>query len=139
MMQVRPALLSFVAVVVLAGCAPATIEGVRQAPAGHETLVLDQPYQQVYRTVVTNARRCYQTGMVTAQMVVTGDLYTDTQTGQVTVALHGGLGVDTYMGVDIKALDDKRSQVDTFVSLSTWTRALPMVKRWLTQGDTPCG
>jgi hypothetical protein len=122
----------------LTGCAPATIEGVRQAPAGHETLVLEQGYQQAYRTVVTNARRCYQTGMITAQMVVTGDLYSDTQSGQITVALHGAVGVDTYLGVDIKALSDQRSQVDSYVSLSSWKPALGVVKRWLTEGSTEC-
>jgi len=132
-------IVSFLLAAALAGCAPATLQGLREKPAGSSTFEAPQNYQRAYRTIITNARKCYQTGMITAQMVVTGDLYNDTKTGEVTVALHGGLGVDTYLGIDIKALTEETTQVKTFHALSSWKDGATLVKQWVLDGSTECG
>jgi hypothetical protein len=123
----------------IAGCAPATMQGLREQPGSQAAkFEVEQNYQAVYRTIVTNARKCWQTGMITAQMVVTADLYTDTKTGQISTALHGGLGVDTYLGIDIKALSDTRTEVTTY-GVSAWSKVAKVVEQWVKDGHTDCG
>lgn len=122
----------------LAGCAPATMQGLREKPHGQTKFEVQRSYQSVYRTVLNNSRKCWQAGLITAQMIVTGDLYSDTRSGEVTVALHGGAGVDTYFGVDIKAVAEDRTEVQTFSAGRGWAPAASAVKEWLELGHTDC-
>ena len=120
------------------GCAPATLQGLRENPSGRSKIEVAQNYQNVYRRVLTNARKCWQTGMITAQMVVTGDLYTDLKTGEISVALHGGLGVDTYLGIEMKAIDAERTEVQIYNALATWERSAKLVQQWVVGEHSEC-
>ena len=122
---------------VLAGCAPATMQELRRKPGGEAKFQSPENYQLVYRTILNNARRCYQTGLVTAQMIVQGDLYTDIKTGEVTVALHGGLGVSTYLGIDIRAIGDEMTEVKIFSSSSNLAAARA-VRAWVDKKSEGC-
>lgn len=126
------------AAALLAGCAPPTLQGLRENPAGTTRFEVGQNYQQVYRTVIANARKCYQgSAGPMAQNVVTGDLYTDIRSGEISVALHGAAGVDTYLGIDIKALADDRTEVRTYYRPSTWASSAAGVESML-RGGSEC-
>jgi len=130
--------LMFFVLVLIAGCVPSTVQLLRENPSGKSTFVADEGYQQVYRKVVTKARNCFQTGMITAQMVVQGDLYTDIRTGHVSIALHGGLGVSTYANVDIEAISDNETRVTTYYGFPTWSRIVPTVEDWVKLNSDQC-
>lgn len=121
------------------GCAPATIQGLKERHSGSYSFTVDENYQSVYRKILTKARACYQTGMITAQMVVAGDLYNDIKKGDISVALHGGLGVDTYLYTEIKAIDENKSNVDVYYALDTWKKAANAVKAWVLNNYEKCG
>lgn len=126
-------------VVALAGCAPATMQGVRDlGPQKTYSFVVDQGYQAVYRTVLSQARKCYQTGMITAQMVVQGDLYHDTKSGTVSVALHGGLGVDTYQVIDITADGNSKTTIKAHYATGSIQKYGDLLKRWVLEGYKDC-
>ncbi len=127
----------FIALSIVA-CAPATIEGLRKDYANRYTFTVNENYQPVYRKILSTARKCYQTGMITAQMVVQGDLYQDTKSGNVTVALHGGFGVDTHMTIDVSALNDETTKVVVFNAVSTWNSAAQAVREWVEKDSTEC-
>lgn len=132
-------LLAFLGVVVLAGCAPATLQGVRDmGPDRSYSFTAQQGYQDVYRTILTQSRKCHQTGMITAQMVVQGDLYHDTQSGTVSVALHGGLGVDTYQVIDIESAGEGRSNVKAHYSMGSVKKQGDLLKRWVIEKYPDC-
>jgi hypothetical protein len=114
------------------------MQGVREKHSGEYTFKASEPYQAVYRTVLHQARECFATGMITAQMVVDGDLYTDIKSGNVSVALHGGAGVDTYLVIDIKESTSTSSSVTVYNSLSTWERPARAVESWVLHGATEC-
>lgn len=120
------------------GCAPATVQGLRESHADRYEFIADENYQSVYRKVLYQARKCYQTGLITAQMVVQGDLFHDLKSGNVSVALHGGLGVDTYLTVDVYGLDEKTSRVVVYYALATWRSAARAVKEWVQEDSTQC-
>lgn len=136
-MNFRAPIAATLVVALLAGCAPATMRELRQKPGSEVSFQTMQNYQAVYRTVLSNARRCHQFGMITAQWVVQGDLYTDTQAGEVTVALHGGLGVSTYLGVDIKAIGSHMTEVRV-VSFSSNRDTTRAVQGWVEGRSNRC-
>lgn len=124
----------------LNGCAPSTAMGVRQMEQERQyVFVAPENYQPVYRKIIDQARKCYQTGMITAQMVVQGDLYHDTKSGTVTVALHGGLGVDTYQVIDVSAIDEKQTKVIGHYSLGPVAKYGQALKEWVLEDSTECG
>jgi hypothetical protein len=117
------------------GCA-STAQDMRTS-AAHRTLVVAQPYQAVYRKLVTNARNCWRATSLptTSHSDVSGDLYTDTRTAEITVAINGVVGAMTTLAVDIKALDDTRTQIDTYAKVADYPNA---IERWATTSSTEC-
>ena len=95
-------------------------------------------YQPVYRKILNQARKCHQGGMITAQMVVQGDIYHDTKSGTVTAALHGGFGIDTYQVIDVEAIDDENTRVTGYFSLGSVDRYGYAVKAWVLEDSTEC-
>lgn len=131
-------LLIIASMLILSACAPATLQGLRASPEGDIKIRIDEAYQPVYRKILSNARRCYQGGLITAQMVVQGDLYTDTQSAEITVALHGAAGINTYLGVDINALDEKTTTVHIFYALPTWKASAIAIEKWVKNNSSDC-
>src|SRR5690606_29081674 len=126
-------------VLMLAGCAPATLQGVRDlGPEKAYSFTAPQNYQAVYRKTLDQARKCHQGGMITAQMVVQGDLYHDTKSGTVSVALHGGLGVDTYQVIDVAAIDDKSTSVKAFYSMGSVQKQGALLRKWVLEDYGAC-
>lgn len=120
------------------GCAPSTVQGLRDDPAGKISFEVDQNYQDVYRKILTPARDCYQTGLITAQQVVQGDLFTDTRRGNVTVAMHGGAGVATYLTIDIAALSDMKTKVTAYYAFQNSERNARAIELWVKNNSTAC-
>jgi len=122
----------------IVACAPATIEGLRKNHANSYTFEVNENYQPVYRKILSVARKCYQGGMLTAQMMVQGDLYHDIKSGNVTIALHGGLGVDTHITIDVSALKKEKTKIVVFNAISTWNSAAQAVREWAEESSTEC-
>ena len=121
-------------IVAVTGCVPATVEGLKEKPAGRASFEVNRHYQPVYRTILSQARKCYQIGFGYGQLVVNGDLYTDLKTG--TVAVTGGVGVNTFFAVEITALSDEVTRVDTYYAIATWAHAARAVQAWV-KDDAP--
>lgn len=125
--------------VTFSGCAPSTAGGVREMGAERKfEFTATENYQPVYRKILEQARKCHQTGLVTAQMVVTGDLYHDTKSGTITVALHGGFGVDTYQVIDVKALDEHQTKVIGYYSVGSVEKYGKLLKGWVLEDSKDC-
>lgn len=123
--------------ITLSGCAPATVQQLREQPKGQLTFQVAQNYQAVYRTILRSARKCHQGGLIAAQMVVQGDLYSDLQTGEVVVALHGAAGVDTHLGIDIKAVADNVTEVKVYSAFSNLATSRA-VQAWVEKNSDAC-
>lgn len=118
-------------------CAP-TSEELRKDHSGKVTFVAPVGYQEAYRRAVRMARKCYQGGAITAQYVVTGDLYTDIKKGHVTFAVSGALGVDTHLVIDIEYRDMDSSHVDVYYAVRTWRKVPRLVERWVSENWDHC-
>lgn len=132
--MIRALLLS----VLLAGCAtPSTVDGLRKDPAGREQFEISKDYQAVYRAIVEQARRCHQGNLITAQMQVQSDLYTDTKSGHVAVQLVSVWGPDVFAASDIASIGENRTRVATYYAVSSWKSFPALVERWV-NGSTSC-
>lgn len=107
-------------------------------PERQFTFVAPENYQPVYRKVLDQARKCYQYGVITAQMMVQGDLFHDTKSGTITVALHGGLGVDTYQVIDIFAIDEKQTKVIGHYAVGPVAQYGQTLKEWVLENSEEC-
>lgn len=77
--------------------------------------------------------------MITAQMVVQGDLYHDTKSAIITVALHGGLGVDTYQVIDFNAISENQTKIVGHYSLGPVEKYGQILKEWILENSDECG
>ena len=140
LLQILPAVVFGPAILLsLQGCAPSTAGGVREmGPERRITFVAPENYQPVYRKILNQARKCWQTGLITAQVVVQGDLFHDTKSGTVTVALHGGFGVDTYQVVDVSELDERKTEVVGHYSIGPVGVYGQALKEWVLENSQDC-
>ncbi len=124
--------------VLLQGCAPSTVGGVRALGEKRSySFVTPENYQSVYRKVLRQERKCWETGLITAQILVQCDLYTDIKSGTISVSNHGGFGVDTYQVVDISDVDGK-TKVVAHYSLGPVQKYGKILKDWVVDSSEDC-
>lgn len=123
----------------LEGCAPTTAGGVRALGSQREfSFVSSENYQTVYRKVLTQERKCWESGLITAEMVVHGDLYTDIKQGVVTVELHSGMGIDIYQVVDISSTKDQETSISAHYTFGSVQQYGGILKQWVLNNYTEC-
>ncbi len=124
----------------LFGCAPATVQGLRENPAGSITFEAPENYQSVYRKIMTPARDCWQQGasLLTADMDVHGELYSDIRKGSISITARGGAGAQTYMAIDIVALADNKTRITTYYALRGSLLRAKAVEEWVKNNSTAC-
>ncbi len=76
---------ALLATLLLTGCISATEADLRRDPHVRD-ITVTRSYRDVYRTVVANARRCWESQMLgSSAKVVRADLHDDLQRGEVTL------------------------------------------------------
>lgn len=124
----------------LSGCAPSTAGGVREmGPERQFTFVAPEGYQLVYRKILDQERKCWQATAIGGQMVVQGDLFSDTKSGTITLALHGAFGVDTYQVIDVSALSEQQTKVVGFYAAGPVNKYGLALKEWVLENSKECG
>lgn len=124
----------------LAGCATGSPQQLRNELAADRrySFELDANYQQVYRRLV-DVMRCRYTGnLITASTQVNSDLYTDTQTGSISVGMYGALGAQIWMVVDVRGLQNNHAQVIVMSPRGKVDALGEQVKAWASGTDTQC-
>ena len=122
----------------LGACTTLTVDELRERPHSQSTFQVQQNYQRAYRTVLTNARKCWQQAVMTAQVVVTSDIYTDTRAGEISVGMQSATGNQTFFIIDIKAVDETKTEVRTLSGGRGWSPYEATVKEWLEIGHSDC-
>jgi len=120
----------------LAGCAVTPTELRSTSPDHRASFSMQQNYQAAYRAILERQRACEQAGLVTASVVVQGDLFTDIQSATITTALHGGLGVMTMTVIDLKATGEASTDV-VIATAQPAARYAAGIQRWLA-GSREC-
>lgn len=95
----------------LSACAPMSVQGIREA-GNIESFTVAENYQAAYRLLVEEMRRCMQYGMITASVVVHGEVYTDIKKAVITPTMHGGFGAMPLFVVDIVEVNAGSARVD---------------------------
>lgn len=125
--------------VLLTACAAGTPQEAREmGPDRRYTFQVDADYQTVYRRILEAARPCYQTNLLTASMIVDGDLYPDARSGTVTVGMYGALGPSLYQVIDVRGLDGARSEVTAIFPVGPVDKRGEKVRGWAEAVATAC-
>jgi hypothetical protein len=122
------------------GCAPATVQGLRENSSGKYVFEINQNYQAIYRTILVQSRNCFQgSGLLGMADVVQGDLYNDIKAGNISIAHHNPMyGINTWIAIDISALDNNATKVETYYAISTWAPVAQAVEQWVKNGSKEC-
>ena len=102
------------------------------------TFTVPEGYQLVYRKILDQERKCWQTGLITAAIVVQGDLFTDIKQGTITTALHGGFGVDTHRVIDVLGMDNGSTRVTGMFALGPVEKYGRILKEWVVDNSKDC-
>ena len=93
--------------------------GINSGSSPKETFVLQRSYQEAYKLATLQAQQCWAND---GEFPIKGQLDTTTRTAQVSVM--SGLGGSRYGQVDIRALDDKNTEITTTVAgINIWDAA----------------
>ena len=122
--------LAVVMPVLTAGCI-----GINSSSSPKETFTLPRSYQEVYKLATLQALQCWGND---GEFPIKGQLDNATRTAQ--VAVTGGLGGSRYGQVDIRALDDRNSEISaTVAGLNIWDpSALAAMRAALQFGVSTC-
>ena len=124
----------------LLGCAPSTVQGLREDHSGKISFEVSQNYQPVYRAILEQSRNCWQgSSIFTAPGTVQGDLYHDIRRGNISVAQHNAIyGILTWLAIDVSALDDNTTRVETYYTNDHWAPAAAAVEQWVKNDFKGC-
>lgn len=98
---------------------------------------VDADYQTVYRRIVDVERRCYQGSMITANMMVNADLYTEMKRGEISVGLYGVIA-QIHQVVDVSGLEDGRTSVTAIYPMGPVEKQGEKLRAWATGSATDC-
>ncbi len=131
--------LIFLLLISLSACTPNTAGGVRASQSSKViTFVADDNYQPIYRKILEQSRKCNEMGLITAQMIVKNDLFTDIKQGSISVELHGAAGVNVYQVIDIKYLDENKTEVKSYFAMASHARHAETIRKWVTENYKEC-
>lgn len=122
----------------LAACAPTSVQDQRASPIERRSFEIGRTYPEVYRAILSQARKCFHGGYTDERIYVSGDLYYDLKSGHVSVEKHGHTGIEVYMATDITAIDESRSKVDVIVGLKLWEGLAADVEGWSRRTSDRC-
>lgn len=137
--RVMVAVIVAVALLSLAGCTPSTAGGVRDlGPDRQASFIAPENYQVVYRKVLEQERKCHQSGILAA-WVAQGDLYTDTKSGTITVAMYGAVGAQMHQVIDVTAIDNQQTRITGYFTFGAEARwEIPVLKAWVLDNSKKC-
>lgn len=132
-------LLSVLFVVLISGCAARSLEDLRQEPAASLDFDVEKPYQQVYSTVLQQARQCYMAKRLRHQLTVSDKRDNATKTGFITVKyLYDATGESYFLLVDVTAMNENRTHVKVSYAPSLKDDDAAAVQSWLTTDSKEC-
>lgn len=134
------AIASICSVLILSGCAAGSVSDLRQNHSGSSHITVDENYQRVYKNLLESMYQCYGEGWagVFAQYHIRSELYSELDEAEISYVMTNAGMQGHYLHVDIRGVDADHSEVDTFVSLSTWERQLSRVESWARGSDVDC-
>ncbi len=131
---------SLVLVLSLVGCAPATVQGVRDDASGRAEIDVELNYQEVYRRIITPARACFQgSGLLGPQFIVQGDVFTDVPKAEIAFVIAGTFSSTHPAVIDIAGFGPSRTRIVSHYWSRGWAEIGSLVERWVREGYTGCG
>ena len=123
--------LSMMLLIAVVGCAPMTSKELREKYACKDEFSAKDNYRSVYRKILDQTRKCYQTG-------VQGDTFPDF--GNITVTVIEPPRSNIYLMVDVSAVDDKTTKVTVYKARlqPSGSNCPTVVREWVLDNSPEC-
>jgi hypothetical protein len=72
---------------------------------------IDQNYQTLYKRASQVTEECFEFGLITAAVVSSKEINTDTKTASIAIYMQGGLGKQYYHIAEFTAIDDSTTNL----------------------------
>ena len=97
------------------GCAPSTFQEMKSSESiKKKTFIVDENYENVYRRSLNKAKECFEMGALTAAFVADGQLYSNSNEGELTVYLIGGMGKSMIHGATFKDIGNQKTEMKLY-------------------------
>lgn len=130
-----------IAAIMLQGCV-STTANLKADPGAKMEFTTDQPYQLVYKNLLTKMRDCLgegQIGMSFATMIIRNELYPDLGTAEVSQVMENAGVTNYYMHFDIVKLEAKKTSVTGYTQYSiNGQKFLGRAKQWAIDSNSTC-
>lgn len=129
-----------VAALGLAGCAPVTIDSIREGKSTYLEFEVSKPYKTVYTQILQQTRLCYLDSPTGTQLIVSDKRSNADKDGYITVKhVYGDTQEHTMWLADVKSLGENRTQVKTYYTFSIGSKKqAQLVEQWVVQGSQSC-
>lgn len=134
----RAALIGLAAL--LAGCAPATYQGLQEEHAGTVEFRSERNYQETYRLLRRYAEKCHAAGsipLIQPSVQVEGELYTDIQEGRIWIRSNRGFSGQTPYGLTVYK-DGSGSRVKAYYAHDVGKDIAQRFKHWVRNNPGDC-
>lgn len=135
----KSSVLLIIGIFVLVGCTAS--ETIIDEPVSESVLkydfVVEQNYLAAYQKILKRGRECIKPGL-TAQMVVEGSVFNESQVADVTVVLYGIFSRYPHLLIKIEAIEKNRSKVSVSNTLPRWNAYAKAVNTWVDDKTSSC-
>ena len=133
------ALAVVVLVSVLSGCASTvSVADLRTVNEGSAVVQARMTYEKAYRVVASESRRCFERTLPGATVTVRADLFSDSKSGEVSVAGSTLTSSIAELLFEIRAIDSSTSEIRMFYRKQSSQSVERAMRAWLEGNTTVC-
>jgi hypothetical protein len=123
---------------ILTGCAAGSVRELKANPAATEKFTVAANYQLVYKRLIDKFQECTAAGatMVTANVVLSTQLYSDLKLGTITYSISGVVNA-VHLHIDVSGTAEGAA-VESFVYYPTWKQELAKIRSWAENPAAAC-
>ena len=123
----------------ISGCASTvSVADLRTVYEGSSVIQTKITYEEAYRIIASESRRCFERTMPGAKVVVHADLYTESKRGEISIA--GALMTSSIAEIlfEIQAIAPKGSEIKTYYRKKSSETVERAMRAWLDGNTTAC-
>lgn len=123
----------------ISGCAlTVSVSDLRTVNEGSTVVETRKSYEETYRIIASESRRCFERTLPGAMVSVRADLYSESKKGEVSIA--GALMTSSITEIlfEIRSIDANNSEIKTFYRKKSSESVERAMRIWLEGNTTVC-
>ncbi len=131
--------IALLALFALVACGPVTIKSLKQRPVGTLTFEVDQRYQDVYRKILAQTRKCYLHKPIDEQLIIKDIRNNKAKTGHITLAyVYAMQPEQIFITIDTISLDENKTSVKIWYASRQYKKQINAIPQWVEDDSELC-